>query len=491
MLQVPFTYISSAVAVSSLFLFVARSVKSVFFHALSKYPGPPLAAATTLYRAYYDIVKDGGWLEHLFSLHETYGISYNPKAYHDIYGIGTRFIKEKEMYSCFATDKSVFAMHDHKLAMQLRTAIGPFFSRKAILDLENVIQSKVYFAFRSLSLEVITTYCFARSSHAMDAPNFQHPILSAIDNTLPMIWIFKHFPLVQKVLLSVPECFASVLKPSTTGIIEQKRMIKEQIDQILEDPSTLSRGGHETIYHYFLNPKNKEEFSMRLETDPKDNSLPNPTGELEGRHNFTTLSKNYLLDEGLYMRFAGSDTVGTVCTAALYHILNNPLVHQTLLKELMEIWPDKGILIGYEKLEKLPYFTAVIKEALRMGHGVVSPLPRIVGPSDAEVLGITIPAGTVVSMGAPILHYNPEIFPNPKSFIPERWIGEENQSLDKYLVSFSKGPRSCLGINLAWCELYLTIANVVRKLDLKPDNSSCVPCSLWMAQSLILIYLFQ
>lgn len=75
MLQVPFTYISSAVAVSSLFLFVARSVKSVFFHALSKYPGPPLAAATTLYRAYYDIVKDGGWLEHLFSLHETYGIS--------------------------------------------------------------------------------------------------------------------------------------------------------------------------------------------------------------------------------------------------------------------------------------------------------------------------------------------------------------------------------------------------------------------------------
>ncbi|EKM81552.1 hypothetical protein AGABI1DRAFT_69832 [Agaricus bisporus var. burnettii JB137-S8] len=478
MLQVPFTYISSVVAVSSLFLFVVRSVKSVFFHALSKYPGPPLAAATTLYRAYYDIVKDGGWLEHLFSLHETYGILYNPKAYHDIYGIGTRFIKEKEMYSCFATDKSVFAMHDHKLAMQLRTAIGPFFSRKAILDLENVIQSKVYFAFRSLSLEVITTYCFARSSHAMDAPNFQHPILSAIDNTLPMIWIFKHFPLVQKVLLSVPECFASVLKPSTTGIIEQKRMIKEQIDQILEDPSTLSRGGHETIYHYFLNPKNKEEFSMRLETDPKDNSLPNPTGELEGRRDSTTLSKNYLLDEGLYMRFAGSDTVGTVCTAALYHILNNPLVHQTLLKEMMEIWPDKGILIGYEKLEKLPYFTAVIKEALRMGHGVVSPLPRIVGPSDAEVLGITIPAGTVVSMGAPILHYNPEIFPNPMSFIPERWIGEENQSLDKYLVSFSKGPRSCLGINLAWCELYLTIANVVRKLDLKPDNSTYVPCSL-------------
>jgi hypothetical protein len=209
-------------------------------------------------------------------------------------------------------------------------------------------------AFRSLSLEVITTYCFARSSHAMDAPNFQHPILSAIDNTLPMIWIFKHFPLVQKVLLSVPECFASVLKPSTTGIIEQKRLIKEQIDQILKDPSTLCRGGHETIYHYFLNPKNKEEFSMRLETDPKDNRL-NSTEGFEGKLDFTTLSKAYLLDEGLYMRFAGSDTVGKVCTTALYYIINNPLVNQTLLEELMEIWPDKGMVVGYDKLEKLPY----------------------------------------------------------------------------------------------------------------------------------------
>jgi hypothetical protein len=74
MSQVPFTYISTAAAISALFYYVARSVKFIFYHDLSKYPGPPLAAATTLYRAYYDIVKDGGWLEHLFSLHEKYGM---------------------------------------------------------------------------------------------------------------------------------------------------------------------------------------------------------------------------------------------------------------------------------------------------------------------------------------------------------------------------------------------------------------------------------
>ncbi|KAJ3559955.1 hypothetical protein NP233_g11133 [Leucocoprinus birnbaumii] len=493
-------------AVLTLFLISARAVKLRYFHPLSKYPGPPLAATTFLYRAYFDIIKDGAWVEHLFSLHEKYGTIVrvgpnelhfsDPRAYQDVYGIGTRFIKQPQMYSCFATDKSVFAMHNHQLAMQLRSAIGPFFSRRAILNLENVVQSKVDhliaklltytnvpanldLAFRSLSLEIITTYCFARSSQALDAPNFQHAILAAIDHTLPMIWVFKHFPFIQKVLLNVPECFASVLKPSTKGILEQRKMMGDQIDQIMKDPDSLCGGGHETIYHHFLNPGDEADFYVTPRTpDSKDTHRPIVYDVPDRKSNSmktgppTQLSRDYLLDEGLYMRFAGSDTVGNTCTVALFYILNSPDVQKALLHELMEAWPDKEMNVGYEKLEKLPYLTAVIKESLRMGHGVVSPLPRIVGPADAEILGLTVPAGTVVSIGAPILHSNPDIFPHPTTFIPERWMGEENQSLDKYLVAFSKGPRSCLGINLAWCELYLIIANVVRKLELKPDNAT-------------------
>jgi hypothetical protein len=44
------------------------------------------------------------------------------------------------------------------------------------------------------------------------------------------------------------------------------------------------------------------------------------------------------------------------------------------------------------------------------------------------------------------VHRNPEIFPEPTVFDPERWLQEDSHDLDKYLVSFSKGPRSCLGI---------------------------------------------
>ena len=48
----------------------------------------------------------------------------------------------------------------------------------------------------------------------------------------------------------------------------------------------------------------------------------------------------------------------------------------------------------------------------------------------------------------PMIHYNPTIFPNPRGFDPERWIraAEKGENLSKYLVSFTKGSRQCLGI---------------------------------------------
>ena len=53
-------------------------------------------------------------------------------------------------------------------------------------------------------------------------------------------------------------------------------------------------------------------------------------------------------------------------------------------------------------------------------------------------------------------------------FRPERWL-EENakERLRRYLVNFSKGTRMCLGINLAYAEIYLTLAAVFQRFDLE------------------------
>jgi cytochrome P450 len=61
-------------------------------------------------------------------------------------------------------------------------------------------------------------------------------------------------------------------------------------------------------------------------------------------------------------------------------------------------------------------------------------------------------------MTSVLVHLNPRIFPDPHDFIPERWI--ENPRLSKYLVSFTKGSRQCIGINLAYAEIYVCLANL-------------------------------
>ncbi|KAF9258826.1 hypothetical protein L218DRAFT_876286, partial [Marasmius fiardii PR-910] len=85
---------------------------------------------------------------------------------------------------------------------------------------------------------------------------------------------------------------------------------------------------------------------------------------------------------------------------------------------------------------------------------------------------------TIVGCAPYMVHSNPTIFPEPDTFIPERWIGKNARQMENYLVAMSKDPRICLGVlntffggilylcnPLAWCELYLILTNVFRELD--------------------------
>jgi cytochrome P450 len=64
---------------------------------------------------------------------------------------------------------------------------------------------------------------------------------------------------------------------------------------------------------------------------------------------------------------------------------------------------------------------------------------------------------------------DPAIFPDPQAYDPDRWLraAEEGFRLDRYFVSFSKGSRMCVGINLAYAELYLTLAIITARFEME------------------------
>ncbi|KAK7440400.1 hypothetical protein VKT23_017037, partial [Stygiomarasmius scandens] len=124
-------------------------------------------------------------------------------------------------------------------------------------------------------------------------------------------------------------------------------------------------------------------------------------------------SKKSLLHEANALMGAGSDTVAATCCIAICHALHNPGISRRLKEELCEAWPDEDSAPDLTALEQLLYLTAFIKEALRFSHGIVSPLPRTVGPSDATIDGVRVPAGTDVEMSVLFMHKNPTIFQDP------------------------------------------------------------------------------
>ena len=68
-------------------------------------------------------------------------------------------------------------------------------------------------------------------------------------------------------------------------------------------------------------------------------------------------------------------------------------------------------------------------------------------------------------MSSTLIHHNESIYPNSSSFNPERWI--DNPRLERYLVSFTKGSRQCVGMNLAYTEMFLWLSNVFGRFGSK------------------------
>ena len=65
--------------------------------------------------------------------------------------------------------------------------------------------------------------------------------------------------------------------------------------------------------------------------------------------------------------------------------------------------------------------------------------------------------------------FDSKIFPSPHSFNPDRWLEADKQGvrLDRYLVTFARGARQCLGMNVAYSEMYLGIAALVSRFDME------------------------
>jgi cytochrome P450 family 110 len=175
-----------------------------------------------------------------------------------------------------------------------------------------------------------------------------------------------------------------------------------------------------------------------------------------------TLDDEELRDQIMSLLFAGHDTTASTTAWALYWLSRNEGVRRDVIAELTTTAND-----GSDPAQ-VPLLHAVVQEALRLSPPAIIAGKRMLA-ADGELLGKPLPAGAVLTPCMYLAHHQPDLFPNPCRFDPDRFIG--NRASRQHYFPFGGGVRRCLGSELAMLEIRMITAAVLRRCQLHCVNS--------------------
>jgi len=153
----------------------------------------------------------------------------------------------------------------------------------------------------------------------------------------------------------------------------------------------------------------------------------------------------------------GHQTTATALAWALYELGRHPMVLEKLRTELDSIGADPAP----ELLVTLPYLSATCNETLRL-HPIIAECARV-PITPMEILGYAIPAGAGLVISIVGIHHNPELYPEPERFIPERFIERTYDSFE--FLPFGGGHRRCMGAGLAEYTMRIALAEIASNWE--------------------------
>jgi cytochrome P450 len=166
---------------------------------------------------------------------------------------------------------------------------------------------------------------------------------------------------------------------------------------------------------------------------------------------------------------AGSDTTATAMRAVLYYVLRDHRIYQKLCAEVRQKLSQP---IKFSDANSVTYLTACIQEAMRLHPSVGLILGRTVPQSGATICGYNLKAGTEVGMNAWILHRDPDVFPDPEMFYPERWLPDVTsedhlKAMQRSFFAFGYGAHTCSGRHISFLETVKLIPTLLLHYDLE------------------------
>ncbi|HWJ66695.1 MAG TPA: cytochrome P450 [Nocardioides sp.] len=164
------------------------------------------------------------------------------------------------------------------------------------------------------------------------------------------------------------------------------------------------------------------------------------------------------------MMFAGHHTSSGTASWAMIELLRNPDVMADVVAELDALYAD-GSEVSFQALRSIPVLEAALKETLRL-HPPLVILMRLV-QEDVDLLGHTIPAGTVVAASPRVSNRIEEDFPKADSFDPGRYVDPRQEDLQNRWtwIPFGAGKHRCVGNAFAMMQMKAIFSVILRDFE--------------------------
>ncbi|KAJ1652993.1 hypothetical protein IWQ61_006797 [Dispira simplex] len=488
----------------------------IFLSPLATIPGPFLCKIiTTRYRPFF---LRGTLYRRTVVWHQKYGpiVRIGPNivsiidktAIRQVHG-SYEFIKAPSWYHAFEQfTPGMFTASNEQVHRQRRRILQPAFTPKALRGVEDVITEvgpsnlvevwgeklpavkgnkehgqeeglsvDLYHDLSLMLLDIITQLTLGKAVGVLKQGH--HPIVEWFHAFTTLVAVFTTLPFLKTNKIgfnTLRQRVQNLWEYSSQCIVEQRARIDQEQKENLGSEKNLEDSGA-TIY------KKRTDIlsSLLLAKDPITQER---------------LTDSQLTCETITLMFAGTETTSaTICL--LYNLLfHHPKVYQRLQEEVIREFPIPTSAASGDPLpltteliktlgithtnvkQRVPYVEAVINETMRMYPAAPGVFVRSVPRGGRVICGHYLPANTLVGLGMTAYHYGPE-WSNPYQFDPDRFMGTQGEKNLVKLLAFSLGPRQCVGRALAYLEMSITLATLIRVFHVVPANNQQL-CKNWV-----------
>ncbi|CRL05219.1 CLUMA_CG018250, isoform A [Clunio marinus] len=243
---------------------------------------------------------------------------------------------------------------------------------------------------------------------------------------------------------------------------------------------------------FMFNDKDVADFFMNVFTETVDYRQKNNTERNDLIQILIQLKNNGLLSheeaaaEAFIVHVGGFHTSASLMNFILYELALNHDIQVKLHEEIVKKINENGGNLTYDLISQMKYLEMVVNEALRKYPPVNVITRKCTKEYKIPGSNLVVPEGTQITIPTYSMHRDPQFFPDPLKFDPERFNDENVSNIRPFTyLPFGEGPRICIGVRFALMVTKIALVKLMTEFEFDKSFRTPIPMK-FSVKSLVL-----